>query len=134
MQVTGNISPRGGFAKFKLQKLDKSYLPTWMKSLGYRNYFTGVCHSCHSPGVVSIHDLYGPQAAGKFACNPLMRVLFTAGKFLNGFDPQGRDKCPAGWDVFEPLIKVSTTNPTPHSLTQPSIRSLKPLSRSALQQ
>ncbi len=32
-----------------------------------------------------------------------------AGKFLNGFDPsptRGWDKCPKGWTLFEPLVKV----------------------------
>lgn len=70
--VTGNIAPRGGYSKFKINKLDKSYLPTWMQSLGYRTYFTG--------------------------------------KFLNGFDPMGKDKCPNGWNVFEPLIKPYVLN------------------------
>ncbi len=31
----------GGYPKFKALKVDDSYLPTWLQSLGYNTYYTG---------------------------------------------------------------------------------------------
>ncbi|KXZ51604.1 hypothetical protein GPECTOR_12g568 [Gonium pectorale] len=39
--VTSNQAPQGGWGKFQSLGLDNDWLPTWLRPLGYRTYFTG---------------------------------------------------------------------------------------------